>query len=164
MKSYLLGCCLFGFVITCWILLVPLSRKAIRDGHTAERCQAEMAKLQGTWFEERALAGIKPQGMGFYYVWVFDGDKVARHHVTTNYGDPVMSSGIGGTYKVDPAANPNAIDISLEARFSEEEITWYGIYELEGDTLKLSHAFEYRPAVFEHREDNRMYVLKRRRE
>ena len=43
-------------------------------------------------------------------------------------GSTVMNA----TYRLDPTADPNQIDIQIEGRG-----TWHGIYALSGDTLKI---------------------------
>jgi uncharacterized protein (TIGR03067 family) len=60
--------------------------------------------------------------------FVFEKDGTARVTGGPNADD-------GGTYKLDPTATPNAIDLTTTKGGREE--TMLGVYELTGDTLKI---------------------------
>jgi|SRR5579884_386972 len=122
---------------------------------------AEVKNLQGPWVEPRAWAKGQ-QGRGGYYSWVFEEERVGFYHTTTIDGEAAARSGHGGTYKLDPTAKPKAIDVVMKGRGGKEQ-TLLGIYELNGDTLKLCIAWEggQRPATFESSGTTRLYVLKK---
>jgi uncharacterized protein (TIGR03067 family) len=72
----------------------------------------------------------------------------------------VAGSGHDGTYKLDLTAIPKAIDIVLLSPLGEEW-KYLGIYEFEGDTLKLCLDKEKRPTAFDIEGTSRLYVLQR---
>jgi uncharacterized protein (TIGR03067 family) len=114
--------------------------------------QAPRTELQGVWVELRALAKEKPKGKSGYFVWVFDENRVARRNQHTMDGEPESASVHVGTFKVDATVMPKAIDID---GIENEKIL--GIYELNGDTLKLCVGSK-RPKTFE---EGDLFVLKR---
>lgn len=128
-------------------------------GRTAEE-KEDAQKLEGTWVEAHALAKDKPKGRGGYYAWAFKGDQVVRAHTQTIDGEPVTGSSHRGTYKLDPAAKPKTIDIVLKSPLGEDW-KYLGIYEFDGDTLKLCLAKDKRPAKIDRKDGNYLYVLKR---
>jgi uncharacterized protein (TIGR03067 family) len=89
---------------------------------------AEAAKLQGTWAvlaTEFRGRGVPGQGLDSQKV-VFDGDTVTFHD-----GGKATKM----RYKLDPTLKPRAIDyVPPEGK---EKGPILGIYELDGDTLRL---------------------------
>jgi uncharacterized protein (TIGR03067 family) len=103
--------------------------------------QSEMEKLQGTWkvisMEREGKAApedvIRVQG-----AWIIQGDKIAVG----------SSKGVRSTYRLDPSKKPKAIDVSST---DPKVKTIPGIYELEGDTLRLCLSYpdnKERPTAF----------------
>jgi uncharacterized protein (TIGR03067 family) len=100
----------------------------------------DQEKLQGDWtlqsgerdgqqFPEDLVKALKRNITGDKYVITRDGETLAK-----------------GTFTLDPAQKPKAIDIKLEGVDKPVQ----GIYELEGDTFKLCYAApgEARPKEF----------------
>ena len=121
---------------------------------------AEVKKLEGTWVQVHALAKEKSKGRGGYYAWVFKGETVVREHTQTLDGEPVTGSSNSGTYKLEVATRPRTIDIVLKSP-QGEDWKYYGIFELEGDTLRLCLDKNKRPTAFENNEGSTMYILQR---
>ena len=89
----------------------------------------ELEKLQGTWnFVIVVIDGNQlPKGEGPQTI-TFKGDTI-----TVKQGDKVLQA---GTHKLDPSTKPNSVD----AKITEGEGkggSMLGIYELNGDTLKV---------------------------
>jgi uncharacterized protein (TIGR03067 family) len=68
-------------------------------------------------------------------------------------------------FKVDPTSNPKTIDLVINDGFGKPQTTYYGIYVLEGDTLKIcqSRPAGKRPTEFSTKGTERhvIYVFKR---
>ncbi len=85
----------------------------------------DLRKLQGTWRLVAAEQGgipVPPQNLA-KNTWVFTGDKAAFKSGLR---------GLAGTVTLDPSKNPRWIDVKLGS-----DMTLQGIYELNGDTLRL---------------------------
>jgi RNA polymerase sigma-70 factor (ECF subfamily) len=104
------------------LLLFVLKREAPAK---EEDKKTDKAKLQGTW---QAVSG-EENGRPFQ-------DTFLTKYKATFTGDKVKLSAIDdsgeGTYTLDPTKKPKTIDITIKE--NEKAI---GIYEVEGDTLKL---------------------------
>ena len=88
----------------------------------------EMMQLQGTWKVVRAEINGQPADVSlFQKPYVVRGNRVLLG--TADGGD----KGLG--IRVDPRQDPKAIDFLIQS--GEEEQAIHGIYEVQGDTLKL---------------------------
>ena len=92
--------------------------------------EKELKKFQGTWTFESSEAGGKglPAGELKGLVLTFEGDK----H-TVKKGNEVIQA---GTQKLDPSRSPKAIDVTLTEGPNTGAVM-LGIYEMDGDTLKV---------------------------
>lgn len=103
----------------------------------------EMKKFQGTWtFESSEAGGQKmPADELKTLVLVFDG---AKH--TVKKGAEVIQT---GTQTIDPSKSPKAIDVTITEGPSKGAVM-LGIYEIDGDTLKVCFDFggKQRPTEF----------------
>ena len=90
----------------------------------------ELKKFQGTWtFESSESGGQKlPADQLKDLVLTFDG---AKH--TVKNGSEVIQT---GTQTIDPSKSPKAIDVTLTDGPMKGAVL-LGIYELDGDTLKV---------------------------
>lgn len=92
--------------------------------------EKETKKFQGTWTFESSEAGGKKisadELKGF--ILIFEGDK----H-TVKKGDDVIQV---GTQKIDPSKSPKTIDVTMTEGPSKGKVM-LGIYEFDGDTLKV---------------------------
>src|SRR5437879_4175702 len=90
----------------------------------------ELKKFQGTWTFESVEAGGKelPAGELKALILTFEGDK----H-TVKKGDEVIQV---GTQKLDPSKSPKTIDVTM-AEGPNKGAVMLGIYEIDGDTLKV---------------------------
>ena len=112
--------------------------------------------LQGTWHIVEAQAGGKHQANDTSkdQIWTFTDDTLA-----INYAD---GSRHEMTYQMDPMQKPKAID--LFPTNWEKKFTWKGIYEFDGDRLKVSYLRNERPTQFEEigeERGRRSFVLRR---
>jgi len=90
----------------------------------------EVRKFQGTWtFESSETGGEKlPIGELKALILTFEGPK----H-TVKKGDDVIQV---GTQKLDPSKSPKTIDVTI-AEGPNKGTVMLGIYEIDGDTLKV---------------------------
>jgi uncharacterized protein (TIGR03067 family) len=117
---------------------------------------ADKKALQGTWtlveLTERGKPSEGSKGMEL----AFSGENFAMK----KQGETVGS----GTFKVDPSKKPKTIEITVKK--GGDTTTVKGIYELEGDTLRVCHftgpkAETNSPVKFEATADTTVVVLKR---
>ena len=92
--------------------------------------EKEVRKFQGTWtFESSETAGktlsvAELKGL----ILTFEG-----HKHTVKKGDEVIQV---GTQKLDPSRSPKTIDVTLAEGLNKGTVM-LGIYEIDGDTLKV---------------------------
>ena len=105
--------------------------------------EKEVRKFQGTWTFESSEAGGKelPAGELKGLILTFEGDK----H-TVKKGDDVLQV---GTQKLDPSKSPKTIDVTMTEGPNKGAVM-LGIYEIDGDTLKVCFDLEgkKRPTEF----------------
>jgi uncharacterized protein (TIGR03067 family) len=92
--------------------------------------EKEVRKFKGAWTFESSETGGKelPTGELKELVLTFEGDK----H-TVKKGDDVIQV---GTQKLDPSRSPKWIDVTM-AEGPHKGTVMLGIYEIDGDTLKV---------------------------
>src|SRR5262249_43942677 len=92
--------------------------------------EKELKKLQGTWtFESVETGGKQLPAAEFKGMTVtFEGDKF-----TVKKGDEVIQA---ATQKLDPSKSPKAIDVTVTEGLNKGAVM-PGIYEIDGDTLKV---------------------------
>ncbi len=103
---------------------VPKDKEKVKDDEA----------ILGTWkiekFDNGGGPGAPPQSDIDKMRFVFEKDGVLR--MTGGPGGEDMK----GTFKLDPAAKPKAIDLVMSPPGHQPD-TLLGLYELDGDTLKL---------------------------
>ena len=118
--------------------------------------EKEARKFQGTWtFESSETAGNElPTGELKGFLLTFEGNK----H-TVKKGDEVIQVGI---QKLDPSKSPKTIDVTMTEGPSKGTVM-LGIYEIDGDTLKLcwNKPGGERPKEFAGKDKAGYMVLKR---
>jgi uncharacterized protein (TIGR03067 family) len=112
-------------------------------GAQDDAAKKEMKKLEGTW----ATVSIEAAGQK-----VTDEDKIKTRKLTTKGDKYTMKVGdetVQGTVEINPSKNPKTIDIKPDTG-SNKGKTLLGIYELDGDNLKICLALpgKDRPTVF----------------
>lgn len=102
--------------------------------------------LDGTWMGVRFTnrEGNQNDAYGRTIPWTIAGN-------TITISDPTHQEGSQGTFKVDDETRPRKID--AEATYGKGSFAWSGIYELEGNSLKVCYVFrrpgtESRPKEF----------------
>jgi uncharacterized protein (TIGR03067 family) len=92
--------------------------------------EKEVRKFQGTWtFESSEAGGMKlPISELKGLILTFEG-----HKHTVKKGDDVIQV---GTQKLDPSKSPKTIDVTM-AEGPNKGTVMLGIYEIDGDTLKV---------------------------
>ena len=92
--------------------------------------EKEVRKFQGTWTIESSVTGgaAIPADRLTGFIVTFEGDK----H-TLKVGDKVFQV---GTQKLDPSKSPKTIDVTMTEGPSKGTVM-LGIYEFDGDTLKV---------------------------
>jgi len=83
-----------------------------------------------------------------------EGDNFHMTFAGRDFGD--------ATFAVDSSKKPKTIDITFKSK--EDGVVMLGIYELDGDTLKIclgSPVFPARPAEFKSKGDARVFTYKR---
>jgi uncharacterized protein (TIGR03067 family) len=122
------------------------------DPAKGDAAKAELDKLQGKWEVQSVEIAGKVQ-------------KDAKGNTLTFKGDKVEGLGADVTVKLMPAEKPKAIDL---IRGSDKR-PWMGVYQLDGDDLKLSMALvevgkvdqQKRPTDFDAAKVQMILVLKR---
>lgn len=119
---------------------------AVPDGLADDKAELEkeMKKFEGAWTIESSKAGgeVVPSDQLKGMIVSFEGDK----HTVKN-GDEVVQV---GTQKIDPTKSPKTIDVTLTEGPSKGMVL-LGIYEFEGETLKVCFDLEgkRRPTEFQ---------------
>ena len=92
--------------------------------------EKEVRKFQGTWTFESSESGGKelPAGELKGLILTFEG-----HKHTVKKSDEVIQV---GTQKLDPSKSPKTIDVTM-AEGPNKGTVMLGIYEIDGDTLKV---------------------------
>ena len=121
----------------------------------ADPPKTDAEKIQGTWDVSRIeLNGkVQPKDPLFHVRVTFDGDKLL-----TRVGK--RQSEARGTFKLDQGHTPKVYDLT-----TTEGTTVHGIYELNGDTLKvcLSAPGDERPTTMTtNPDDNRTLIVYKR--
>jgi len=105
--------------------------------------EKELKKFQGVWtIESSEYGGQKlPADQLKEFVVIYEGEK----H-TVKAGDKVIQV---GTQKIDPSKSPKTIDVTMTEGPSKGAVM-LGIYEIDGDTLKVCFDMEgkKRPTEF----------------
>lgn len=115
--------------------------------------EKELQKFQGTWTFESVEAGgqaLSPDGLKGL-ILTFEG---AKH--TVKKGDEVVQV---GTQKIDPSKAPKAIDVTMTEGPNKGAVM-LGIYEIDGDTLKVCFDAEgkKRPTEFKSAPGSQTFV------
>jgi uncharacterized protein (TIGR03067 family) len=145
--------------MTCRILvLVPLCLAIVLTAETARSGdKKEQEKFEGTWSLVKVEGGKPSKDKEPDAKITFKGDKVT----SKNKFDKTDAA----TYSVDPTKKPKEINVHKEK--DGKKVTFKGIYELDGDTLKISHfeddkkSMEGRPKQMVANEETILLVLKR---
>ncbi len=126
----------------------------------ADEAKQQAEKFKGTWGAISYVQGgqgeeekTAPQESPVR--WVFKGDNV------TFLAD-VEGASPKGSFKLDPSKKPKAIDIVFPAAPGDKQgQTVLGIYELDGDTLKLCYDPEgtKRPAEFKSKAGSKLILV-----
>lgn len=133
------------------VVIVVLSLAS--PGFPQDAAAKEREKLQGVWQVLRQEYDGTDENSGEAKL-VIVGDKMA---VKDKQGEKNIS------WKIDPAKQPKTIDLTMDVNGKAIQLT--GIYQLDGDTLKIcaSEAGQARPTEFASPKGSRLtlFVLKR---
>ena len=140
------------------LMMLALGLPLTADAANEDAVKRDVEKLQGTW----KLVSVETHGVKLHHspaslkvkgerlFWVSDA-KGAR---------PI---GTGQGFKIDPTTNPKAVDVeSVEVRATGQStpIIVKGIYDLDGDTLKLClNRTGERPKSFDTKKEKGNVVL-----
>jgi len=137
------------------LVLVPLCLAIILAAETARSGdKKEQEKFEGTWSLVK-ITGGKSEKKDKDAKITFKGDKLTFKNGKTNEA----------TYSVDPTKKPKEINVHMEK--DGKKMTFKGIYEFDGDTLKICHfagdkkSIEGRPKEPVANEETILAVLKR---
>jgi RNA polymerase sigma factor (sigma-70 family) len=126
---------------------------ALQGANKEKPPKSDQESLRGTWVAVSGEAGGKklPAGAVKSYRIIFGNGKLTLQQA---------GEGKDGTFKLDPAAKPKTIDLTIDGG------TGLGIYSLDGDSLKLcvtESGTENRPTEFTTKEGSRtiLFVFKR---
>src|SRR5688572_20362886 len=115
----------------------------------------DAANLEGTWVVTSMVENGKPKEE-------LKGDKLVFDQAgTVTIKNEKREE--KGTYKLDPSGKPKAIDIKQ----ADSEKPYYGIYTLDGDTLKICMSPDEgkpRPTEFTAKEGSGLMILELKRE
>ncbi|MBI1369929.1 MAG: TIGR03067 domain-containing protein [Planctomycetes bacterium] len=114
--------------------------------------------ILGTWkpeaFDLGGAPGAPPQEVLEKIRFIFEKD--AKFKIA---GGPEGEE-LAGTFKLDAAAKPKTVDLTMQRPGSDQPETMVGLYELDGDTLKLcvpNGPGEARPTEF--KPDGKQYAV-----
>jgi uncharacterized protein (TIGR03067 family) len=140
------------------LVLVPLCLAIVLTTETARSGdKKEQEKFEGTWSMVKITGGKGPR-KDREAKFIFKGDKV-----TFKEGDKTEEA----TYSVDPTKKPKEMNLHFVFVKEGKKATLQGIYELDGDTLKICQfdgvkkAMEGRPKELVANEETILAVLKR---
>lgn len=122
-------------------------------GAAAARSEnADEKQLQGKWIVESFRYNGNPVDRLKQAVREFHDGKYSL--------TPKSGEGIEGTVKLDTTKSPKSIDLDVNGRIIK------GIYELDGDTLRLCYNLtsDQRPTEFESKPDSGLIVIVHKRE
>jgi uncharacterized protein (TIGR03067 family) len=137
-----------------------LALAAVTPALPGDGTKGEAKKLRGTWTLVRGEDQGKPIPPE-----KLKGGVIAISDKTIIANDKDHKKVFVMTYRLDPTQKPRAIDMTIiEGDEKQKGKTAKGIYELEGDTLKLAYAFAGpRPTSFTTKKGDKhlSFVLKR---
>jgi uncharacterized protein (TIGR03067 family) len=115
--------------LLCTFVLTVPGETGARAGDKAG-VEKELKKFQGIWTFESVEAGGKevPAAEFKGMTVTFEGDKY-----TVKKGDEIIQV---GTQKLDPSKSPKAFDVAVAEGLNKGAVM-LGIYEINGDTLKV---------------------------
>jgi uncharacterized protein (TIGR03067 family) len=115
--------------LVCTLVLAASGRTGARADDKAD-VEKERQKFQGTWTIESSVTGATdiPADQLKEFILIFEGDKHTLKH-----GDKVFQV---GTQKIDPSKSPKTIDVTMTEGPNKGAVM-LGIYEIDGDTLKV---------------------------
>lgn len=108
--------------------LVVMTILALGAGATAD-AKKDLEKLAGTWETSELIYNGKEHKLKFKVVFKGDQGVVQDNEKVTNEYARIK-------FKLDPAAKPRAMDITIVAG-SQTDAKMEGIYELKGDELRI---------------------------
>jgi uncharacterized protein (TIGR03067 family) len=101
----------------------------------AEQVDKEENGIEGRWLAEKVVSSGVERWMDDETLLVIDEESISWTFTKRN-GDTAKSSTVNFTYKLDPSKKPAEIDLSPTAGEIKGKV-FPGIYELDGDSLKL---------------------------
>jgi uncharacterized protein (TIGR03067 family) len=143
-----------GLGLGCLVAALTIGRAGAQD----DTAKKELKKLEGTW----ATVSIEAAGEE-----VADKDKIKTRKLTTKgdkYTLKVGDETVEGTIDINPTKKPKTIDVKPTSG-NDKGKTLLGIYELDGDSLKICVAppGKDRPTAFSTAaEDGKVLVVYKR--
>ena len=144
-----------GLGLGCLVAALTIGRAGAQD----DTAKKELKKLEGTW----ATVSIEAAGEK-----VTDKDKIKTRKLTTKgdkYTLNVGDESVQGTIEINPTKKPKTIDVKPDSG-SNKGKTLLGIYELDGDNLKICLAApgKERPTAFATAPENGQQLVVYKRE
>jgi uncharacterized protein (TIGR03067 family) len=141
--------------LVCLVAALTIGTTAAQD----DAAKTELKKLEGTW----ATVSIEAAGQK-----VTDEDKIKSRKLTTKgekYTLKVGDETVQGTIEINPTKKPKTIDAKADSGTNKGK-TLLGIYELDGDSLKICLALpgKDRPAAFATAAENGQQLVVYKRE
>jgi uncharacterized protein (TIGR03067 family) len=137
-----------------WLVLAVGLLLAAGAPSKDDQARKDLDEMKGTWKAVGGEEGGKPvtEEQARKFKLVVDGD---RYTYTVEDGSEEQ-----GTIKLDPGQKPKAMDVMIQSG-DDKGKSQHGIYEVEGDTLKLCFAppGEERPKEFATKEGSMTTVL-----
>src|SRR6516162_3963536 len=122
-------------------MLVGVAIAITAEGNQGDAAKEELKNLEGTWL----LVMSEQDGMKSDPNFVKNSKMIIKGNKMTVYGGKVKSS--EATITLNPAKKPKTIDAS-QTYGGPKGTKYYGIYELDGDTLKICFGEKQRPKDF----------------
>ena len=128
-----------------WLLGTTLCAGAVlvmsAEGNQGDTAKDELKKLEGTWL----LVMSEQDGLKSDPNFVKNGKMVIKGNKMTVYGGKVKST--EANIVLNPAKKPKTID-AIQTFGGPKGTKYVGIYELDGDSLKLCFSEKQRPKDF----------------
>jgi uncharacterized protein (TIGR03067 family) len=137
-------------------MLVLFVLASAPDDNKAETARSDAEAIKGQWLMSKAIvSGVPNLAQAGRIRYFFD----TTAYIKSN-NDQVL---VEGEFTIDPTKTPKSID--LVSGPVESPLRWQGIYEIEGDVLRMAFSGQphVRPASFErkHGASGHLFVLKR---
>src|SRR5262245_21951326 len=118
-------------------LMIGVLALAFHEAQGGNAVKDDLAKLESTWIFVKKIGDTAGLTLGSSSGWItFHGSKVTFHSKVKG-GDKWSPDG-PLSFSIDPSKNPKTIDVKMPGAEKGADLVFAGIYQLEGDELKIA--------------------------